>query len=568
MARGDHHRARFGRLRRRGRCGELWRRGRRHARPYRRGLRRRDGAIARACAAGRCACPISTRSALALRCALRPAAAAPGFSLARAARAMGLWRRDLERQGHAFGPLGDRRHAGRLRLGLFPASDPAFPAVADPALIAEAKLPGILGDRHASGTAIIDELGEEHMRTGKPICYTSADSVFQIAAHEEAFGLERLYDLCRIARRLCDPLTIGRVIARPFVGDVARPISPAPPIARISRSRRCPAICLQRAPRRGARSSRSARSATSSPIATPGRRSKAQQRRAPRSDARRFARDGRRRLDLRQSRRFRHRIWPSPRRRRLCRLPRSLRRATAGDRSGAARRRSLRVDRRPRQRSDLARHDHTREHVPILAFGGGVAAGPIGARASLADIGATLAHRLGVARAGAWRELARMSFALDPRLAADTLAIGDLALSRVLLMNDARYPWLILVPRREGLRELVDLDRARARELMEEIARASASFCARCRASTRSMSARSAISCAIACPCRRPPGRRCRVARARVGRGQDAALRAQRSRDDDRASARRTDPLPRGLGRGTAPLSIQPVSEATSLSIR
>ncbi len=57
------------------------------------------------------------------------------------------------------------------------------------------------------------------MRTGKPICYTSADSVFQIAAHEESFGLERLYDLCRTARALCDPYRICRVIARPFVGS-------------------------------------------------------------------------------------------------------------------------------------------------------------------------------------------------------------------------------------------------------------------------------------------------------------------------------------------------------------
>jgi phosphopentomutase len=65
---------------------------------------------------------------------------------------------------------------------------------------------------------VIEELGEEHLRTLKPICYTSADSVLQIAAHEEAFGLERLYALCKIARRLCDPLNIGRIIARPFVG--------------------------------------------------------------------------------------------------------------------------------------------------------------------------------------------------------------------------------------------------------------------------------------------------------------------------------------------------------------
>ncbi len=68
---------------------------------------------------------------------------------------------------------------------------------------------------------IIAELGEEHVRTGKPICYTSADSVFQIAAHEEHFGLERLYRLCETVRRLVDPYNIGRVIARPFIGDAA-----------------------------------------------------------------------------------------------------------------------------------------------------------------------------------------------------------------------------------------------------------------------------------------------------------------------------------------------------------
>ena len=79
----------------------------------------------------------------------------------------------------------------------------------------------VLGDTHASGTVIIAELGEEHVRTGKPICYTSADSVFQIAAHEEHFGLERLYRLCETVRRLVDPYNIGRVIARPFVGDAA-----------------------------------------------------------------------------------------------------------------------------------------------------------------------------------------------------------------------------------------------------------------------------------------------------------------------------------------------------------
>ncbi|WP_020180791.1 phosphopentomutase [Methylopila sp. M107] len=105
--------------------------------------------------------------------------------------------------------------------GYFPKTEPAFPASLTEALIARAKLPGILGDRHASGTEIIERLGEEHVRTGKPICYTSADSVFQIAAHEEAFGLDRLYAVCETARELVDPLGVGRVIARPFVGDDA-----------------------------------------------------------------------------------------------------------------------------------------------------------------------------------------------------------------------------------------------------------------------------------------------------------------------------------------------------------
>ncbi len=103
--------------------------------------------------------------------------------------------------------------------GYFPKTVPAFPKNLTDRLIAEAKLPGILGNRHASGTDVIDEFGEEHIRTKKPICYTSADSVFQICAHEEHFGLERLYEVCKICRKLCDPLKIGRVIARPFLGE-------------------------------------------------------------------------------------------------------------------------------------------------------------------------------------------------------------------------------------------------------------------------------------------------------------------------------------------------------------
>jgi phosphopentomutase len=102
--------------------------------------------------------------------------------------------------------------------GYFPEQPHCFPQKLIEAFIKQAGLPGVLGEKHASGTTILDELGEEHIRTGKPIVYTSADSVFQIAAHEEVFGLQRLYEICEIARDLVDEYQIGRVIARPFTG--------------------------------------------------------------------------------------------------------------------------------------------------------------------------------------------------------------------------------------------------------------------------------------------------------------------------------------------------------------
>ena len=105
-----------------------------------------------------------------------------------------------------------------FKWGYFTALENTFPPDLVAAIIREGALPGILGNKHASGTAVIDELAEEHISTGKPICYTSVDSVLQIAAHEEHFGLERLYALCKRVRVLVDPLRIGRVIARPFIG--------------------------------------------------------------------------------------------------------------------------------------------------------------------------------------------------------------------------------------------------------------------------------------------------------------------------------------------------------------
>ena len=112
----------------------------------------------------------------------------------------------------------------------FPNTRPAFPGALVERLIEAGGLPGIPGDEHASVTEIIARLGEESVATGRPIVYTSADSVLQIAAHEEAFGLERLYALCADARAILDDmdLRVGRVIARPFTGENSKTFQRTP----------------------------------------------------------------------------------------------------------------------------------------------------------------------------------------------------------------------------------------------------------------------------------------------------------------------------------------------------
>ncbi|MFY8299946.1 phosphopentomutase [Pseudoalteromonas sp. SS15] len=102
--------------------------------------------------------------------------------------------------------------------GYFPNTQPCFPEEFVTELCKRAEIPGILGNCYGSGTVILEQLGEEHVKTGMPICYTSVDSVFQIAAHEQSFGLDKLYQVCEIARALLDDMNIGRVIARPFIG--------------------------------------------------------------------------------------------------------------------------------------------------------------------------------------------------------------------------------------------------------------------------------------------------------------------------------------------------------------
>jgi phosphopentomutase len=144
--------------------------------------------------------------------------------LTHAAPIEGLWGYGVETSHGKDTPSGHWEIAGlpvTFDWGYFPDTRPCFPADLVSVFVARAGVAGILGDKHASGTAILGEMGEEHIRTGKPILYTSTDSVLQIAAHENHFGLDRLYELCEIARDLVDPLNIGRVIARPFVGEAA-----------------------------------------------------------------------------------------------------------------------------------------------------------------------------------------------------------------------------------------------------------------------------------------------------------------------------------------------------------
>lgn len=184
--------------------------------------------IARACAAGqaeegrRGPLSLPTLDALGLGAAIRLASGdeAPGLG----AVPQGLWGAATEVSPGKDTPSGHWELAGvpvPWDWTYFPDTRPAFPADLTAEVCRIAGTEGILGNCHASGTAIIAELGEEHMRTGWPICYTSADSVFQIAAHEDSFGLDRLLDLCRGIAPVLHEMKVGRVIARPFLGDSA-----------------------------------------------------------------------------------------------------------------------------------------------------------------------------------------------------------------------------------------------------------------------------------------------------------------------------------------------------------
>lgn len=143
---------------------------------------------------------------------------APGLGAA----PQGLWGAATELSVGKDTPSGHWEIAGvpvPWQWHYFPDTQPSFPPEVTARICELAGTQGILGDCHASGTQIIDDLGPEHLRTGWPICYTSADSVLQIAAHEHVFGLQRLLTLCRDLAPMLHATRVGRVIARPFLGD-------------------------------------------------------------------------------------------------------------------------------------------------------------------------------------------------------------------------------------------------------------------------------------------------------------------------------------------------------------
>ena len=184
------------------------------------------GHIARDCAAGRADVGRSGPllmphlDALGLGAAIRLAsgAATPGLE----AQPTGRWGAATEVSKGKDTPSGHWELAGvpvPWEWTYFPDTTPAFPEGLVALVCKLAGTDGILGNCHASGIPIIARHFEEHLRTGWPICYTSADSVFQIAAHEQVFGLERLLKLCQDLAPTLHAMKVGRVIARPFVGS-------------------------------------------------------------------------------------------------------------------------------------------------------------------------------------------------------------------------------------------------------------------------------------------------------------------------------------------------------------
>ncbi len=400
--------------------------------------------------------------------------APPGFDLASAPR--GQWGFGVETSRGKDTPSGHWEIAGTpvdFDWGYFPQTVPAFPASLTDSLIAEGGLPGILGNKHASGTVIIEELrrGTRPHRQAHLLHLGQ----FGVPDRRARRGVRARAPLRRFAasRGACAIRSMsGRVIARPFVGTNAKDFVRTP-------HRKDFAVpppdgnLLQRATQAG-------RAVVS--IGKIGdifaHRDTGDERKGKTNDgnvdllldAMKDTPDGGlifvNLVDFDTE-------WGHRRD-----VPGFAACLEAFDKRLGEIESALRPDDYCLITADHGNDptykgfDHTREHVPILAFGAGAPAGPIGGRTSLADIGETLARKARAAEGAAWEGLGGMSFSLDQRLSQDTDFVADLPLCRVLLMNDSRWPWLILVPRRESLVELTDLDAADRARLIEEAARA------------------------------------------------------------------------------------------------
>lgn len=280
--------------------------------------------------------------------------------------------------------------------GYFTDRDHSFPAELLDALVTKAELPGVIGNCHASGTEIIARLGEEHVATGKPIVYTSADSVFQIAAHEGSFGLERLYRVCEIARELLMPYNIGRVIARPFTGESAATFvrtanrhdysikPPAPTVLQKLHDDGGTVVAI------GKIADIYAHCGITRTIKASGHDALMDATLAAMDEA------GDRSLimtnfvdfDMRYGHRRDAAGYAAALEHFDARLPELLAKHCGDD--------LLILTADHGCDPTWVGSDHTREHIPVLALGAGLAAGSLGARATFADIGQSLAAHLGL----------------------------------------------------------------------------------------------------------------------------------------------------------------------------
>ncbi|MFW5815844.1 MAG: phosphopentomutase [Wenzhouxiangella sp.] len=317
--------------------------------------------------------------------------------LARPEAVTGSWGFAREQSTGKDTPSGHWEIAGvpvRFDFGYFREPEHSFPPALLADLVEQADLPGVLGNCHASGTEILARLGAEHLATGKPIVYTSADSVFQIAAHEQHFGLERLYEVCRIARELLMPYNIGRVIARPFVGDVQSGFTrtgnrrdyslkpPAPTVLDKLVAAGGEVLAV------GKIADIYAHSGISQEIKADGNMAlfDATLAAVDQADDRSLVMTNFVDFDML----YGHRRDPEGYAAALeafdQRLPELL--AQLGDDDLLILTADHGCD------PTFAGTDHTREHVPVLAIGGGLKPGSIGARSSFADIGQTVARHL------------------------------------------------------------------------------------------------------------------------------------------------------------------------------